>query len=184
MSFWILVIVLNYSIKLVWQKNISGLRNNLFLKKPQKITLFLRFLFLKLRPTLWNHKIQIQYKSTVLFEIWFRWTKLRNSLNVCVTYPGSVGHLPYHLRFLTEFLLVQGNLYNQLTQNFKVDQLTQNLLVDIMTQKAFAVKNYTEEDLYLAITEAIIGKSLRKAVKDHNIPFGTFHRYYNSGETS
>ena len=155
MSFWILVIVLNYSIKLVWQKNISGLRNNLFLKKPQKMTLFLRFLFLELRPTLWNHKIQILYKSTVLFEIWFRWTKLRNSLSVCVTYTGSVGHLPYHLRFVTEFLLVQGNLYNQLTQNFKVDQLTQNLLVDIMTQKAFAVKNNTEEDLSLANTEAI-----------------------------
>ena len=95
---------------------------------------------------------------------------------MCVTYTGSVGHLPYHLRFVTKFLLVEGNLYNQLTQNFKVDQLTQNLLVDIMTQKAFALKkNYTEEDLSLAITEAINGKSLRKAAKGHNIPFGTFH---------
>ena len=75
---------------------------------------------------------------------------------MCVTYPGSVGHLPYHLRFLTEFLLVKGNLFNQLTQNFKVDQLTQKLVAETMTQKAFAVKNYTEQDLSLAITEAII----------------------------
>ena len=53
-----------------------------------------------------------------------------------------------------------------------------------MTKKGFAVKDYTEQDLSLAITDVINGKSLRKAVKDHNIPFGTFHRYYNSSETS